>query len=270
MILLKLDPDTYQNYYTDSQPIDDRVEFMRDYSEASGQPFESLAPGYILKPGTGKGRGGIRLPVLRDGGFGVQEAGGYMEDTMPRPYGGGLSNDGFGVSLAGDYMEDTMPRPVGFVDKLKEFVSSISLTDKTSRGVYEQERPTIIRDNSLEARYAALARPVNVNTNSLNDPAAMALSTSIFGNPLTANYAQSGAIASGSDNAPAVLNMWQGRSPDAALMMEDPIPGEDVVPGVKQLNSISNCWEDPNCKGQIFLFIIGAIVLGLGIFALTR
>lgn len=248
MILMKLDPQTVENYYAESYPIDDRVSFLRDYANASGQSFQNLAPGYreilidtpesYAKPG----KGGIRLPYKP------------YYDTPPE--------------IIDTYSEPTSDG--GFLGKIREFVSSISLTDKTSTGVYESARPDIVRDNSLEARYAALARPVNVNANALNDPAAMALSTSIFGNPLTANYAQSGAIASGSDNASAVLNMFQGRSPDAQTFAEDPIPGEDIIPGVKQLNSISNCWEDPNCKGQIFLFIIGAIVLGLGIFALTR
>lgn len=140
----------------------------------------------------------------------------------------------------------------------------IDLTDKNSRGIFEQT--PVVRSDSVLAPTEFKnfdSNPIDPNMTALNDPAAMALQTFATGtqSPLQQNLNQDSAFLSGTDPLPVSAGDMQ-QTQDAAVPYEDRKP--------------SDCsWYDFACKWEsvnqeVYLFIIGAIILAIGIYALTK
>lgn len=133
-------------------------------------------------------------------------------------------------------------------------VLGLDLTDKTSRGVYEDGSSFKTRD----------ANPVDATA--LNNPAVDGLGTGIIDNasPLGANFAGQNVLVQGTD---PFYPPQYGASPQLANTET-----QDEQPVTKP----SDCsWYDLPCvfqtlKGEVTILIVGLVLLAIGIYALTR
>lgn len=157
-------------------------------------------------------------------------------------------------------------------------VLGLDLTDKNSRGVYEQDfkgrdanpidEPTEpggsgfyeINQRNLGNDYLT---PPPVDATNLNNPATDGLTTvyTQSGSPLGANFAGQSIVASGNDQA-GFFN--PGSVSPSEFIQSDPT----IKP--------SDCsWYDVPCmfqtiKGEVTILIVGLVILAIGIFAMTR
>jgi hypothetical protein len=148
----------------------------------------------------------------------------------------------------------------------------ITTTDKSTPDVFA-ERP-ILRTGSVFSRLldyqdtSKAATPVDATL--LNNPAVEGLETMTWGAPLGANFEDKTAMLSGSDSA-AFMNSGQTigdivSNPAAAAA--GAIAGEAA--NAVGLGNPLAFFTDPDVRKQTYIFVIGAIILVVGLFALTR
>lgn len=165
-----------------------------------------------------------------------------------------LWNEGGGVRVN--------PTSIPIVMKLDE-------TDKTSRGVFEKPIehrlvPTGSVFDRLENYESKPDTPI-LNATLLNNPAVENFETVKLGNPLVANYQDSTAILNGQDD-PRFLASSNAPSP----VSDEPLPQQppqEQATGAWLLRALG--LRDSAYK-ETGVFIVGAIILAIGIFALTR
>lgn len=167
---------------------------------------------------------------------------------------------GKGFSAPGQEVVDTYERPQDIPEAL-----SLSLTDKTTRGIYEA-RPIVAKGSVFDRleNYEVNKNQLPLeNATLINNPIVETFETVRIGqgNSLQANYEDTIAQASGQDPAGFVLNAIAEEQP-----VESVEPPEDEsflrVPGVFDLNK--------TVLKETGVFVVGAIILAIGIFALTR
>lgn len=181
-------------------------------------------------------------PVLSDGGISIpwDERNNPVDKYTPQDddYGTNFNTKPLQVS---DRFSRTMDVPIAL---------GLGLTDKDSRGVFETK---------------PLRREPNpVNATLLNNPAVEGLETVNFGgSPLGNSYSGYQSIASGSDPAEFFAN---ATTPYQFV--------EDEVAPVEEADAPCGMFDFPckfsKVKGEATILIVGVLILGLGIFALTR
>lgn len=145
--------------------------------------------------------------------------------------------------------EDAPLRPVDLSP------TPIELTNKISTGVYEDTLPTYTRRSDFQTD-----GPL-VDATLLNNPAVDGFETYANGSPLGTGYANDQAgYMSGSDpaNVPAPVD-------NSPMLSASTTTDECWIPGIT-----SGCLIRKDVRNETILFVIGAILLTVGIYAMTR
>lgn len=150
-------------------------------------------------------------------------------------------------------------------------VLSLPLTDKlapvyapTSGDIQYDKSKVIAIPNYIDAEYQNTV---------LTNPAAVSLETVpvYSGSALEANYQQLPATLSGQDSM--LVPMMNSLVPqsdttavdDSELLSTSTTANECWIPGITK-----GCWLRKDVRNETMVFIVGAIILAIGIFALTR
>lgn len=223
----------------DMAPLDDYTQFLKDSSRAIGRTVFS------------NGDDTFSMPWEQPEGSGTQY-------TTKRQTGGPLTYDGDSYYLGGDTVNPANKSKFLKRDSPVPSVLGIETTDKTSRGIFESSSGVVKQGSILDrlTQYQSSSlKPTTVDMNALNNPALMNLETvRVNQNPLSANFFDEPATLTGADSAGIVT----GAGPS------EPIPPSESPSLLGTFGLRESAWKETG------VFIVGAIILAIGIFALTR